>query len=421
MQVYISVFIPFLLLPFIGIGQTHAIITDNTQLVNLDSSFFVVKGNVLVKNNSAIKNNGNIYLTNNWTNNSGTGALTTNSYGKVSFNGLSQSIDGSSPTSFYRLKLENDTKTALQNFEIKDSLELNNTILETNDNQISLSNPNTNALTWSNSFISTSNIEGYFIRSTNSTATYPFPVGNSDLENQMRVIELTPNSSDSSVFGVGLSTTSPSNEIGISAAGSSAPYPIENKAIDIKTINTSFYHKIHQFSGNTEANSKIYFQQSDDHDEITYRSVANWNSNDNEWQNNDFIISPVDSIITSYNIPTAVAISNNTLTNTDDIYALTGINLIFPNSFTPNNDGYNDVFEIEYLSEEYPENEITIYNRWGEIVFKASPYLNNWDGTSSSKGLKLMGNTLPEDTYFYTLTLDKNSPPIKKYIELILD
>ncbi|MCT4582646.1 MAG: gliding motility-associated C-terminal domain-containing protein [Flavobacteriales bacterium] len=410
-----------MLLPIYAIGQTHAVIAGNTSLINLDSSFLIVKGTLLINTNSPIKNNGNIELTNDWINNSGTEGFTTNSNGKVTFNGLNQSIDGSSSTSFYRLKLENDTKTALQTIKIKDSFNLMNTILETNDNQIILSNPNNEALIWENSFITSSSIEGYFIRSTNSTNTYPFPVGNNMLENQMRVVELTPTSSDSSSFGVALSITSPSNETGISAAGSTAPFPVENKAIDVKAINTSFYHRIHQFFGNNQVNTKIYFQQSDDHNEITYRSLANWNSTDNEWQNNDFTISTTDSIITPYNIPTAIAISNTPINNIDDIYALNGINLIFPNSFTPNSDGFNDLFEIEYLSEEYPENEITIYNRWGEIVYKAAPYLNDWDGTSTSKGLKLMGNTLPEDTYFYTLTLGPNSPIIKKYIELIRD
>lgn len=417
----VTLFAITILTPIFGIGQTETAVIGNTKLINLDSSFIIVKGNLTLKNNSKIKNNGNVVITNNWVNNSTTSGVDSNSYGKVIFNGQNQSIGGASETSFYKLKLENDTKTALQSFTIKDSLELNNTVLETNNNYITLTNPSPNIFTWTNSYVSTSDIAGYFIRSTNSTNSYPFPVGESNLENQLRVVEIIPNSTDSSSFGVGLSTTHPSSENGTSAAGVLAPFPIENKAIDIKAINTNFYHKIHQFSGNTEAKSKIYFQQSDDNNEITYRSVANWNSDENEWQNSDYIITSLDSIITSYNIPTSVAISNNYLINNVDIYTLSGINLIFPNSFSPNNDGYNDLFEIGYLSEEYPENEITIYNRWGEIIFTASPYLNNWDGTSSSKGVKLMGNILPEDTYFYTLTLDKNSPPIKKYIELIRD
>lgn len=403
------------------VGQTNITLSNSVNLINLDSSFIVIKGNLTIKNNSLIRNKGNISLTKDWNNNSGNSGVDTSYNGHIIFNGQTQNIAGSSPTIFNNIQLENDTKVALQDFYIEESIHLLNTVLETNDNLITILNPTPDILTWQNSYISTQEIEGYFIRFTNSLSDYAFPVGNVDLENQMRVVELEPNSTNLSSFGVGLSTTSPSDETGISAAGSTAPFPIENKAIDIKALNTSFYHRIHQFSGSTEAKSKIYFQQSDDNNEITFRSVANWKSSNNEWQNDDFIISNSDSIITNYNTPTSVAISNNVLDNQDDIYILSGINLIFPNSFTPNNDGYNDFFEIGYLSEEYPENELTIYNRWGEVVFKASPYLNDWDGISTSKGLKLMGNKLPEDTYFYTLTLDSNTPPIKKYLELVID
>lgn len=403
------------------IGQTNVVLKNSVNLINFDSSFIVIKGNLTINNNSLIKNDGNISLTKDWFNNSGNSGIDTSKNGIFIFNGSTQYIAGYTPTIFNNIKLENDTKVALQDFYIEDSIHLLNTILETHDNLITLLNPNPDILTWHNSYISSQEIEGYFIRFTNTLSEYVFPVGNIGLENQMRVVELKPISTNLSSFGVGLSTTSPSDETGISAAGSIAPFPIENKAFDIRALNTTFYHRINQFSGTTKAKAKIYFQQSDDNNQITYRSVANWSSINNEWQNNDFIITNSDSIITNYNIPSSIAISENTLNNQDDIYTLSGINLVFPNSFTPNNDGYNDFFEIDYLIEEFPENEITIYNRWGETIFQSSPYLNDWDGTSTSKGLKLIGNHLPEDTYFYILKLDKNTPPIKKYIELIRD
>ncbi|MBE0648125.1 MAG: gliding motility-associated C-terminal domain-containing protein [Bacteroidales bacterium] len=62
---------------------------------------------------------------------------------------------------------------------------------------------------------------------------------------------------------------------------------------------------------------------------------------------------------------------------------------------TPNADGFNDLWEIINLVEIEPCNA-EIYNRWGEKVFSASPYLNNWDGT-------LKGRPLANDTYYYFL------------------
>ncbi len=63
--------------------------------------------------------------------------------------------------------------------------------------------------------------------------------------------------------------------------------------------------------------------------------------------------------------------------------------------FSPNGDGINDVFIIEHI-ELWPRNSLTIFNRWGEEVFHAHPYHNDWDGTFG-------GLDLPDGTYFYLL------------------
>lgn len=62
-----------------------------------------------------------------------------------------------------------------------------------------------------------------------------------------------------------------------------------------------------------------------------------------------------------------------------------------PNVITPNGDGKNDYFEIKAL-ESYTQNELTIFNRWGNMVYNSAPYHNNWDG-----------HGLNEGTYYYAL------------------
>ena len=42
--------------------------------------------------------------------------------------------------------------------------------------------------------------------------------------------------------------------------------------------------------------------------------------------------------------------------------------IIIPNVFTPDGDGYNDLWEIHGL-EQYPHGRVTVYNRWGSEVF----------------------------------------------------
>jgi gliding motility-associated-like protein len=64
----------------------------------------------------------------------------------------------------------------------------------------------------------------------------------------------------------------------------------------------------------------------------------------------------------------------------------------FPNVFTPNSDGINNLFEIKDL----PENtEVIILNRWGNVVFSSSNYQNNWDGKDTS------GKELVDGVYTY--------------------
>ena len=68
--------------------------------------------------------------------------------------------------------------------------------------------------------------------------------------------------------------------------------------------------------------------------------------------------------------------------------------LFIPDGFTPNGDGVNDTWVIPGI-ELLPQGEVTIVNRWGDILLEAQPYLNDWDGTNSK------GQPLPEGTYYY--------------------
>lgn len=72
----------------------------------------------------------------------------------------------------------------------------------------------------------------------------------------------------------------------------------------------------------------------------------------------------------------------------------TVMSIVLPNIVTPNQDGVNDYLKIEGIQRNY---SIQILNRWGEVVFSENPYLNIWDGTTSS------GSPLSEGTYYFIL------------------
>ena len=73
-----------------------------------------------------------------------------------------------------------------------------------------------------------------------------------------------------------------------------------------------------------------------------------------------------------------------------------------PNIITPNNDGSNDNLRVPCLESEHTNNSLKIFNRWGDVVYQAKPYQNDWDGTYQNA-------PLPPGTYFYLLQLDVES------------
>ncbi len=78
-----------------------------------------------------------------------------------------------------------------------------------------------------------------------------------------------------------------------------------------------------------------------------------------------------------------------------------------PTIITPNGDGANDIFVIPFqclYNGEIPDNEVTIFNQWGDQVFHAQPYNNDWEGTFN-------GQPLPAGTYFYVVKLPGESTP----------
>ena len=73
--------------------------------------------------------------------------------------------------------------------------------------------------------------------------------------------------------------------------------------------------------------------------------------------------------------------------------------LNLPNVFTPNNDNVNDVFTPILDSIDFVDKvQISIYNRYGKLVFQTNDPMINWNGKENNNG-----NELPTGTYFYTI------------------
>lgn len=80
-----------------------------------------------------------------------------------------------------------------------------------------------------------------------------------------------------------------------------------------------------------------------------------------------------------------------------------------PQIFTPNGDNANDAFiviDVDYFT----NSSLVVFNRWGNIVFRASPYLNTWDGKNEN------GDELPDGTYYYSLDIGNGHEPYKGFV-----
>ncbi|MFB6257283.1 MAG: gliding motility-associated C-terminal domain-containing protein, partial [Flavobacteriales bacterium] len=83
--------------------------------------------------------------------------------------------------------------------------------------------------------------------------------------------------------------------------------------------------------------------------------------------------------------------------------------LFIPNGVSADGDGTNDQWVIRGL-EAYPENSVKIFNRWGQEVYRASPYENDWSGQG-------MNGTVTGGTYYYILDLGPKEGKKTGYIE----
>ena len=85
-----------------------------------------------------------------------------------------------------------------------------------------------------------------------------------------------------------------------------------------------------------------------------------------------------------------------------------------PEGFSPNGDGINDKFVIKGIKD-FPNSKLMIFNRWGNEIFKARGYQNDWDGRAENS-MTVGTEIVPEGTYYYVIDLGNGSKVIKGYV-----
>lgn len=93
-----------------------------------------------------------------------------------------------------------------------------------------------------------------------------------------------------------------------------------------------------------------------------------------------------------------VTVTNIQGCTASDEINITNTSCMIPKGVSPNNDGFNDAFDLTNLDAKH----LIIYNRYGLKVYEANNYINEWHGQSDK------GN-LPTGTYYYVITLQSKT------------
>jgi gliding motility-associated-like protein len=140
-------------------------------------------------------------------------------------------------------------------------------------------------------------------------------------------------------------------------------------------------------------------------------NVANyyWTSSDNTSYFTSLtpVVSPTES--TTYTLH--LESSNNCGTVSDNVFVRVFKKLTIPTTITPNNDGVNDIWNIDKLIT-YPESVLTVYTRDGQEVFRTVGDAKHWNGI-------YQGRQLPAGTYYYVIDLKNNLPKKAGWVMLV--
>jgi gliding motility-associated-like protein len=227
---------------------------------------------------------------------------------------------------------------------------------------------------------------------------------------------LTPNINLSNVSGATTAATKFVNGLNLVKVEYSTD-GCENYASDTAFITLPTKPIVNDDSYTTSINSEIEIPILNNDDiagqaQISFTNVSNAAI---KFENGKYTFTPKTGYVGIASIPYKVCVAGClSLCDEGRVNVNVGLDApcVVPTIFTPNGDGVNDAFVIPCInSGKYQETSLKIFNQWGDEVYNAHPYSNNWDGTYG-------GNPLPTGTYFYIFTPDGKSNSSNGYLIL---
>lgn len=371
-----------ILLVFLGLNISAQTVElfNNGDTIYINNDVIYVNGGITNATSGVFDNYGQIYLTENWTNNAGNVAFSNASNGEVILTGANQNIQGNSLTEFYTLSLQGTGIKYLNAVDaiVKNQLNLNDIELATQTNTMYIKNTSLNAIQRTTGFVSSLG-SGSLSRDMSLGLPYLFPVGSSDGTLRYRPVKIKPTLNANVTYAVRMANVNPTSE----------GYDINVKEQKISQVNPNFYHLIYRTNGTQSADLVFYYDPIEDGN---VNDVAHW-QNIPQWESLDAKADVPENNFNALKVENWNEFNNHAfaLTITDVICG----DLFFPSIFSPNGDGLND--EQCVLGNCIQSARWAVYNRWGEKVFETEDKNACWDGT-------FRGNPLNTGVYVYKLT-----------------
>jgi gliding motility-associated-like protein len=391
------------------INSGDAITLSNNSLLFVSGDFINQKGTISNKGKLEVQG---VFANNDLT----SGVFDNSSTGEVSLSGTNtnQEITGSR-IAFPSLSISNGDKSLKTDIDVAGILSLGNRRLDAGDYNIHITNGDNNAIQRGENvlagtgFITTEN--GFLIRNTNSDLPYLFPLGSGvsnpnllGVATLYRPLNFTPENSFENTFSASLINKDPTN----------SGFDMSKKRYDVKEVSNKYYYLLGQKAGTSKFGVTFYQNSSVDNNFtqlVTWGDYLQWEkaakSTVSTGAYDDGINADVLNTSVQYN--SIKPFEDAPFTFSSEIG---GVNpFTFFNAFSPDGDNKNDVWMINNI-ELYPDNKLTIYNRWGDEVFSTKGYTNEkaWDGGNLQSG-----------TYYYVLTATiENQPRVfKGFITMI--
>lgn len=418
------------------------LINDNGTLVN-DGDIYIYQDVIINDLVQGLTNTSNFYLNRNWINND----VFIPGQSTVSLIGTLQDLSGVSNTTFYNLNAQgvlSDIKRLVAvDAVVLNQLDLSDVEFETGNNTLSINNTSLNAIQRNTGFVSSLGL-GRLERITNTNAPYLFPTGSSLGVLRYRPIEITPSTNLTDTFAVRLANTEATNEgfdllslndslCAVNPNFYHRVYGNNAAAIDMFYLaqEDGDWNAMAQWQGSNEW-GKLPNELTSNTGQFAVLSIPSWS----DFTNPAFALAikrpivdladeltinlgqtinlqpnylgpnpqnsmwfPLDQIscpncletevnpfeTTQYNLEIVV---NEFCTLEDSVLVIVKPGYLnLPTAFSPNIDGVNDGFRplnnnLEFYS-------ISIYNRWGELIYTADDFTLAWDGTYKGKNAEI--------------------------------